>query len=178
MTIESVENFLLGVPVDYFVKVNMESYKQIVDALGGVNVNNKFTFTYEGVTFPAGPLFLENGEKALKYTRMRYEDPDGDFGRQERQKQVIRAIIEEGAQVSNINKFSDILEVLGDNIKTNLTFDEMMLLQKNYKNCRLNSKSFVVQGTGSNINGVYYYLVSEQERQKISAELKSHLNIN
>lgn len=177
MSIETVENFLLGVPVDYFVTVNMESFQQIVDSLGGVKVNNKFTFTYEGVTFPAGPLFLDSGEKALKYTRMRYEDPQGDFGRQERQKQVINAIIKEGAQVSNITKFTDILNVLGDNIKTNLTFDEMVLLQKNYKNCHLNSQSFVVQGKGSKINEIYYYIVNQQERQKISEQLKQHLNI-
>ncbi len=53
----------------------------------------------------------------------------------------------------------------------------MLLLQKNYKNCRLNTKNFVVQGTGSKINGVYYYIVTDPERQKISGELKNHLNL-
>lgn len=177
MTIETVENFLQGVPVDYFVKVNMESFKQIVDALGGVHVNNKFAFSYDGETFPAGQIFLDNGEKALKYTRMRYDDPKGDFGRQERQREVIRAIIEEGAQISNLTRFTDILAVLGDNIKTNLTFEEMKLLQKNYKNCRFNIQSFVVNGKGTMIDEVYYYIVSQEERQKISNQLKEHLGI-
>ena len=51
MSIQSVENFLNGVPVDYYVEVNMESYKQLVDAIGGVTVNNKLHLIMEGTLF-------------------------------------------------------------------------------------------------------------------------------
>src|SRR5690606_4075310 len=98
MTIDTVENFL-DVPIDYYVKVNMEGLEQIVDALGGIQVESTFAFSYEGSTFEEGTLTL-TGEEALRYARMRKGDPKGDFGRQDRQKQVIAGIIDKGANLS------------------------------------------------------------------------------
>lgn len=57
-------------PVDYFVKVNMESFRNIVDTLGGITVNSTFAFNYDGHSFSKGEITL-NGEEALAYTRMR-----------------------------------------------------------------------------------------------------------
>lgn len=178
MEIKTVENFLNGVPIDYYVQVNMESYQQLVDAIGGVTVNNTMAFNYGGYNFPVGQITL-NGDKALNYTRMRYDDPRGDFGRTERQRQVVSAIINQGAQVGNITKINDVLKVLGDNVKTNLSFDEMNLLLSNYKDCRLNSQTFEVNGVGKTLDdNLWYYIVSDQERQKISARLKEHLQLS
>src|SRR5690606_29205840 len=73
MAIDTVENFL-DIPIDYFVQVNMESFKDIVDAVGGVTVNNSFSFNAGGYTFNEGQISL-NGAEALAYSRMRYEDP-------------------------------------------------------------------------------------------------------
>ena len=50
MAADTVEE-LLDVPVDYFVKVNMESFKDIVDTLGGITVNSTFAFSYDGHSF-------------------------------------------------------------------------------------------------------------------------------
>lgn len=106
----TVEQFL-DIPIGYYIKANMESFKDMVDAVGGVIVNNAFAFEYEGESFPKGEITL-NGEKALKYTRMRYDDPRGDFGRQDRQKQVIEAIIKKGASFSSLVNYNDILEAM------------------------------------------------------------------
>jgi polyisoprenyl-teichoic acid--peptidoglycan teichoic acid transferase len=134
MTMATVEHFL-DIPIDYYIKVNMESFRDIVDAVGGVTVNNPFAFTYEGVTFPKGEITL-NGEKALKYSRMRKSDPRGDFGRQDRQKQIIEAIIQKGASFSSLTNYDEVLTAIGKNMKTNLTFDEMQEIQANYKEAR------------------------------------------
>ncbi|MBA2877144.1 LCP family protein required for cell wall assembly [Anoxybacillus kamchatkensis] len=175
MTIATVEKFL-DIPVDYYIKVNMESFKDIVDALGGVTVNNPFAFTYEGVSFPKGEITL-NGEKALKYSRMRYDDPRGDFGRQDRQKQIIEAIIKKGASFSSLTNYSDVLSAIGKNIKTNLTFEEMKLIQSNYKEARHNIEQLHIKGKGTKMNGVYYLMVPEEERLQISNKLKEHLQM-
>jgi polyisoprenyl-teichoic acid--peptidoglycan teichoic acid transferase len=176
MAIKSVENFL-DIPIDYYTKVNMESFKGIVDALGGVTVNNqKFAFNFEGYSFPVGSLNL-SGEEALAYSRMRKADPRGDFGRNERQRQVINAIVNEGAQVSSVTKLGDILGVLGDNIKTNMSFDEMKDIQANYKGARKNVQSLEIKGQGGKINGVYYFNVNDEERNRISSVLKEHLEL-
>jgi polyisoprenyl-teichoic acid--peptidoglycan teichoic acid transferase len=175
MTMATVEHFL-DIPIDYYIKVNMESFRDIVDAVGGVTVNNPFAFTYEGVTFPKGEITL-NGEKALKYSRMRYDDPRGDFGRQDRQKQIIEAIIQKGAGFSSLTNYDEVLAAIGKNIKTNLTFDEMQEIQANYKEARHHIEQLHITGKGTKINGIYYLLVPEEERLAISNKLKEHLEL-
>ncbi|MCS0542957.1 LCP family protein, partial [Aeromonas veronii] len=169
MTIDSVENFL-DVPIDYYVKVNMEGLQQIVDALGGVQVNSTFAFSYEGASFSEGTQTL-NGEEALKYARMRYDDPRGDFGRQDRQKQVIQGIIDKGASITSVTKIDDILGALGNNVKTDISFDEMKTIQANYKGARHNIEQFSIDGIGKTLDA-WYWIVSEDERQAVSSRLK------
>ncbi|WP_226529246.1 LytR family transcriptional regulator [Metabacillus niabensis] len=176
MAINTVENFL-DVPVDYFVKINMESFKDTVDAVGGVEVNNTLNFSYDGYDFPEGKITLD-GDKALAFTRMRKEDPRGDFGRQERQRQIIEAVIKKGANVSSITKFGDMFGVVRDNVKTNLTFDEMWDIQANYKTAAQNLEQFQVEGSGDTIDGIYYYIVPEENRLALSDQLKEHLEIS
>jgi len=176
MAMDTVENFL-DIPIDYFIKVNMESFKDIVDAVGGVTVNNDFAFNYSGYTFNEGEITLD-GKAALAYSRMRYEDPRGDFGRQDRQKQIIQAVIEKGATFSTLSKFNNILAIIGDNIKTNLTFDDMVDIQANYKDARHSLEKLQVNGSGTMINGIYYLVVPEENRTTLSATLQEHLSID
>ncbi|MDQ0227174.1 polyisoprenyl-teichoic acid--peptidoglycan teichoic acid transferase TagU [Metabacillus niabensis] len=175
MTVATVENFL-DVPVDYFVKINMESFKDTVDAVGGVEVENNLDFTYEGYHFTKGTIQLD-GKKALAYSRMRKEDPRGDFGRQERQRQIIEAVIKKGANISSVTKFGDMFGVVRDNVKTNLTFDEMWDIQANYKEASKKLEQFQVKGANERIDGIWYYLVPEEERLALSNQLKEHLEI-
>ncbi|MCH6268562.1 LCP family protein, partial [Neobacillus citreus] len=129
MAMDTVENFL-DIPIDYYIQINMEGFKDIVDAVGGVTVQNDLDFTVGQYHFAKGKITL-NGDEALSYSRMRHEDPRGDFGRQERQRQIIQAVIKEGASLSTLTNFSDIFSALGKNVKTNLTFDQMAAIQKN-----------------------------------------------
>ena len=175
MSIATVENFL-DIPIDHYVQINMEGFKDIVDAVGGVTVQNDLNFTYEGVHFPKGELTL-SGEKALKYSRMRYEDPRGDFGRQARQRQIIQAVIKEGASLNTITNYGDIFQALGSNVKTSLKFDEMVTIQSKYKAASKDMEQEQVKGNGSKIDGVYYYIVPEEEQNRIQTLLKEQLDI-
>lgn len=175
MAMDTVENFL-DIPIDYYVQINMEGFKDIVDAVGGVTVNNDLDFTYEGVHFTKGELNL-NGEKALKYSRMRYDDPRGDFGRQTRQRQIIQGVIKEGASLSTLTNYGDIFSALGKNVKTNLTFDQMIDIQKNYKQVGNNVQQMEIRSQGTKINGIYYGIVSGEEKQRIQTELKTQLEL-
>ncbi|KAB7706666.1 LytR family transcriptional regulator [Bacillus aerolatus] len=175
MAAKTVEEFL-DVPVDYYVEMNMDGFKDIVDAVGGISVNSTFAFSYEGADFAKGTIHL-NGEEALKYSRMRYEDPQGDFGRQTRQRQVIQGILEKGASVQSIWKYDDILGAMEKNVQTNLSLDEMKDIQKNYAAARKNIRQEQIKGTGQKINGVYYYIVQDEEKERLSAIFKKHLNM-
>ncbi|WP_108669014.1 LytR family transcriptional regulator [Peribacillus acanthi] len=170
MSIATVENFL-NIPIDYYMKLNMEGFKDIVDAVGGVTVQNDLDFTYNGTHFPKGEIKLD-GESALKYSRMRYDDSRGDFGRQQRQRQIIQAVMKEGASLSSLANYDDIFKVIGKNVKTNMTFSEMMDIQKNYKDATKTVEQIAVKGKGTKIDGVYYLLVSDEERQRVAGFMK------
>lgn len=175
MAIATVENFL-DIPIDYYMRVNMEGFKDIVDAVGGVTVNNKFEFTQSNIHFPVGEQRLD-GKEALAYVRMRKKDPRGDFGRNDRQKEVIQAIIKEGAQISSIPKVTNILSAVGKNVRTDINFNEFKTLQGNYGQTYKNVETLQITGSGTKINGVYYFQVPESERSRVSNELKEHLEL-
>lgn len=59
--------------IDHYVTIDMAGLKELVDAVGGIEVNNSFQFTFQDSTFDVGQIHL-NGENALKYSRMRYDD--------------------------------------------------------------------------------------------------------
>ncbi|WP_412838410.1 LytR family transcriptional regulator [Bacillus velezensis] len=173
MAADTVED-LLDVPVDYFVKVNMESFKDTVDTLGGITVNSTFAFNYDGHSFGKGNISL-NGEEALAYTRMRKEDPRGDFGRQQRQRQVIEGIISKGANISSVTKFGDMFKVIENNMKTNMSFDDMWTVMTDYKNARSKVTQHELKGTGTRINNIYYYKLDEASLASVKKELKESL---
>ncbi|MEC1524802.1 LytR family transcriptional regulator [Neobacillus niacini] len=175
MSIKTVESFL-DVPIDYYVQVNMNGFKDLVDAVGGVTVDNTLDFSYEKTDFPIGQLKL-NGQEALKYSRMRAFDPQGDIGRQERQRKIIQAFIKEAVKIETLTNYGSILEVIGDNVKTNLTFEQMKEIQANYAETRHNLEQIQINGSGKEENGVYYYIVPEAERTKLSETIKKHLDI-
>ncbi|NYE08675.1 LCP family protein required for cell wall assembly [Bacillus niacini] len=176
MAVDTVENFL-DIPIDYYVKINMEGFKDIIDTVGGIDVENDLAFKIEGFSFPAGKIHL-NGEEALAFIRMRYDDPNGDFGRQERQRQVIQAVIKEGASITSLSKAPDIFQAIGSNIKTNLTFEEMISIQKNYKEAGKNIEQLTIISEGKIIDNIYYGIVTIAEQQRIQDELKAQLELN
>ncbi|TCW58898.1 LytR family transcriptional attenuator [Bacillus thuringiensis] len=176
MSVKTVENFL-NVPVDHYIEVNMAGFRDIVDAVGGVDVNNDLEFTSRDQHFAKGNIHL-NGETALKYTRMRYEDPRGDFGRQMRQRQVIQAVIKKGASVSSLASYGDILKAIEKNVKTSLTQDQMFDIQKNYKDCMENSEEIQIPGDGHKAaDGIWYYYVPDAAKQDITNKLRAHLEV-
>jgi polyisoprenyl-teichoic acid--peptidoglycan teichoic acid transferase len=175
MSMDTLENFL-DIPIDYYLKVNMEGFKDIVDAVGGITVNNEFAFTQSKIHFAEGAINL-NGEEALAYVRMRKQDPSGDFGRQNRQRQVIQGVIDKGLSVGSLTKFDDIFEALGGNVKTNIMFDEMVDIQSKYRSAAGSIEQMQLKATGQYINGISYQLVSNEEQQRIQNELKEHLGV-
>jgi polyisoprenyl-teichoic acid--peptidoglycan teichoic acid transferase len=175
MALETVENYL-DIPLDYFITVNMAGFQDMVDALDGVTVDNAFAFEQNSHHFEEGEVHL-NGEEALAFARMRKEDPEGDFGRNTRQRQVVNAMISEGAQFSSVTRIGDILDAIGGNVATNLDFEKMRKLQSNYSDTRHNQETLDINGSDEMIDGIYYYSVSDEERSRLSSELRTHLNL-
>lgn len=174
MAMDTVEN-LLDIPLDYYVFINMEGFLQIIDTLGGVTIENDMDLTYDSYHFPKGELSL-NGDEALIFSRIRYEDPRGDFGRQIRQRQIIEAVMKKASTPSVILKASDMLDVVGDNVRMNFTVKDLIQLQSIYKkmDSSIEQLSFEAEG-GQMIDQIWYYVPDETELQQIQTELKTHL---
>ncbi|WP_332695102.1 LCP family protein [Halalkalibacter lacteus] len=175
MTIDTVEQFL-DIPIDHYVSINMEGFKGLVDAMGGVTVVNDFAFTQSGHSFAEGELFL-NGDEALAYARMRKKDPRGDFGRNDRQRQIIDAVIQEGAQLSSVTRVGDILGAVGQSVRTDLSLDDMWKVQSKYRDARHNIEQMEVKGNSTTINGIYYLQVPDAEVARVRTELRNHLGL-
>lgn len=73
---DTVENYL-NIPINHYVSINMAGLKELVNAVGGIEVNNNLTFSQDGYDFTIGKISLD-GEQALSYSRMRYEDRSVD----------------------------------------------------------------------------------------------------
>jgi LCP family protein required for cell wall assembly len=179
LAMQTIENFT-GIKLDYYVRINMEALSALVDAVGGVTVYNTIDWTDEGYYkkgfhYTKGNLTL-NGPEALGFVRMRHEDPNGDFGRNQRQREVMTAIVNKAAKIQSIGSYTKILAALGDNVKTNMTFDDMKNIATNYRDVRSNIQEYEVQGTGSTQGGVYFFHVNDQEKQKVSNMLKDNLS--
>ena len=177
MSIDTVEN-LLSIPIDYYVAVNMEGFLSVIDEVGGIEVTNDMDLAHGGYSFPQGEIKL-SGQEALIYSRIRYEDPRGDFGRQMRQKLILEALLKEAKDPEIIFQIGDILDVLGDNIRMNFTASELKNFSGLYK--KLNSEIDIMQfenGVGQTIGKYWYYILDEQEVSTISQELNAHLGNN
>ncbi|MFD3446614.1 LytR family transcriptional regulator [Microbacteriaceae bacterium 4G12] len=175
MSVSTVEKFL-NIPIDYYIEVNMEGFKDIVDAVSGVDVNNDLEFTEGGVHFAKGNIHLD-GTKALAYTRMRKQDARGDFGRQMRQRQVMQAVIKKGANFSSLTNYGSILTAIQKNVKTNLTQDDMINIQKKYADAQQSTEEIQIPGDGRMMDGIWYYFVPNQAREELSQKLRQHLEL-
>lgn len=175
MSIATVENFL-NIPIDYYVEINMEGFKDVVDAVNGINVNNQYAFELDGITLEEGPQHL-NGTETLAYARMRKEDPRGDIGRGERQREVISKIIQKGKSLSTLTNYDDILDALENNIKTNLTLNEIIDMQSAYRPAADMLEKLEIEGEGGFVGDIWYYMVEDETRQSLSDQLRSHLNL-
>lgn len=173
MSMNTVQNYL-DIPIDHFVSINMGGLEQLVDALGGVEVANNQEFTQDGNTFAYGKISL-NGEQALAYIRMRKNDPKGDYGRQERQRNVVQAIAKKALSLDGATNYQSILTAVSQNMKTDLTFDNLKTLALDYRNSLDNVRTLQLTGEGFMQDGVSYQRVSQDELARVQKELKQQL---
>ena len=177
MSINSVQN-MLNLPIDYYVTVDMGGLMGLVDAVGGLDITPVLTFTYEGESFTEGEFRHVDGEAALRYARMRYDDPEGDMGRQKRQQYVIQKLVEKLLNITSVTRYEEILKTLENSVRTNFTLDKLLSIKNNYPKALKNFESDKISGSGTMIGGVYYFVVPEEERLRISNVLRESLELS
>ena len=176
MTVDTVQNFL-DIPIDFFAEIDMDGFMTLVDVVGGVTVHNEFAFSEGGIHFAAGELRLNSSREVLEYVRMRFQDPRGDFGRQERQRNVLVALVNELA-MNAITGFQEIFDTVGDNLRTNMTMGNIISISMNYHNALNEVNQMELRGQGQRINGIYYQVIPDAQLQETRGILRQHLELN
>ena len=175
MAMDTVQKYV-GIPIDHYVSINMKGLKELVDAVGGVEVNNDFTFSQDGYDFTIGKITLD-GDQALSYSRMRYEDPNGDYGRQGRQRKIVEGVAKKVLSLNGVSNYQPILNTLESNMKTDMSFDEMKKIALDYRDAFSTIKQDQLQGESFMQNNISYQKVSDQELDRVKKELKDQMNL-
>lgn len=140
---KTVSDFL-GIPIHYYIRTDFTALKQAVDLVDGVDVNVAQDLTDPeypceknesiacGFSIMAGNQHF-NGSAALKYARCRKGDCGDDYGRAKRQQDILVAIREK-ANTKNLltdpAKISELINIIGDNVRTDLAAWEIERLSK------------------------------------------------
>ncbi len=175
MSMDTVQKYL-DIPVDHYISINMAGLKELVDAVGGIEVNNDLTFSQDNYDFTIGKITLD-GDQALAYSRMRHEDPNGDYGRQERQRKIVEGIAKKVLSFDGVSKYQDILSAVESNMKTDMSFDNMRTIALDYRDAFKTIKQDQLKGEGFMQDGISYQRVSEEELNRVQTELKEQLNL-
>ncbi|WP_188454975.1 LCP family protein [Virgibacillus oceani] len=181
-TIETVENFL-NVPVDYYVRVNFEAFIGVINSLGGITYDVPFEIYEQDSNDNADAIHLQpgeqllNGEEALALARSRKYDSDIERGK--RQQEIIKRIGKKATSASTIFKLGNVLDAIGPNLKTNLTFDEMKSFLTYGINKNIAIEMINLDGSGGFMDDdLWYYVVDEESRASVQEELREHLDLS
>lgn len=165
LTRDAVEKFL-GIKVDYYVTTEFSGFANIIDLLGGIELEVESRMRYYGidVAIELDPgLQLLDGDKALQYVRFR-SDGEGDLGRVRRQQQFLKALLEELIAFRNVLKFHRLLPELAQNLKTDMELGQAILLANKLKSVDIAEiNTLTLPGRPGNIQGISYILPHEEE---------------
>jgi len=134
-------SYNFGFPVHYYVRVNFEGFRRLIDMIGGIDIDVPHeirddqypdeNYGYDPLYIPAGRIHMD-GDLALKYARTR--KADNDFERARRQQQIILAVRDKVLSLnllpSLIPKIPELLRTLSDSIQTDIPMDELIMLAR------------------------------------------------
>ncbi len=180
-TIETVEE-MLDIPVDYYVKMNFNAFIDVINALEGIEVEVPYELSEKDSEDRNHAINLEpglqelNGEEALALARTRKLDNDIERGK--RQQEILKAIVKKGSSVKSVSKYADVMEAVGDNMSTDLSFDEMKsFINYAAAGTSLDIETLNLAGQDAYIDGIYYYQLDDEELDQTILTLKEHLEL-
>lgn len=179
---------LLGIEINYTFKVGFDTVTDIVDAVGGIDVNVEPGYECSnflhapGLSVHAGVNHL-NGEQALGYARERYAYSEGDRQRTKNQQQVLMGIVDKITSPAIVTNYASIMDSMSDTFSTTMSSQEISDLIKYQlnKNPKWKMEQYMVNGTGdtlmcAELGNAAYVMVPDQStvttaKNKINAVL-------
>lgn len=197
--IKTVEQYL-HLKINGYALVNMGGLIKTVNEVGGVKVVSPLSFTFcpqnsqtygkemyrftQGqsayqVSFDGGKTWetkqTMTGNAALAFSRMRDQDPQGDYGRQQRQRLLIKALMEKSINPSLLNDQS-YMDKIADNVRTDLSFDDVMILLTHYHLNQSQIQTDYLHGQLDQVNGIDYQASTEAEKQMVTQQIQQVLH--
>ncbi|HEM3121544.1 LCP family protein [Streptococcus suis] len=184
MAIATIEK-MMDINIDRYIEINMDGLVELVDAVGGIEVNNTLGFpisisehepAYTSIVQPGKQLV--NGDQALVYARMRYDDPEGDIGRQRRQREVIMAIIKKLLQLDGLTQYKKILTAISNNMRTNIEISPATIPSLlGYKDSVSKLNSYQLRGVDQMVDEIYYQLPTSTHLLEMQNILKKSIGL-
>jgi len=167
MAVNSVEK-LLDAPIDHYASINFEGFVQMVDTLGGISlpiaqdIVNKGA-DHEKFTIKANKE-LYSGQEALNYVRYR-EDAGGDVSRTERNRVFLESLMHRATSLKQWNEIPQLLGIVGENFRTDLTPSELTDLAKQFLQTELRIRSYTLHGTGERMGkqNLWYFVADKED---------------
>ncbi|MCZ8537106.1 LCP family protein [Paenisporosarcina quisquiliarum] len=178
-TIETVEN-LLEVPVDYYVRMNFNAFIDVVDAFEGINVNVPYDRLEKDeedqytIKLKKGFQKLD-GREALALARTRKLDNDIERGK--RQQEILSAIVKKASSASSFTKYGNVIDAVGDNMKTDMTFDEMKSFLSYIKDGMPQVDTMTLSGYDDTTTNTYFWRLDQEVLSETQNLLKDHLKL-
>lgn len=178
---ESTSHLLGDVPIDRYLRVNVQAIEKLVDALGGVTVYVPKDMKYQDdsqhlyINLKEGKQHLD-GDKTLQLLRFR-KDNLGDIGRIQRQQMVTRALVEQALKPQTLLKIPDILSILQAYIDTNLTTEELFAIAGMAAQTKRNDVQMLILPGDFSRNGrreVSYWLPNQRKIQTLMTQYFDH----
>lgn len=175
---KSVED-LLGIRIDNYVILSYKGFKDIIDTIGGVEINVPFNMKYDD-TVAKPPLHINlkkglqilDGEKALQYVRYRHGYTEGDIGRINAQQEFIKAFIKKVTTPSILPRIPSLAVTLSRNLKTDLSLSDITKYAIAFaKNKPEKIDTAIIPGEGRYQDNVSYYYVDSQKAMEIASSM-------
>ncbi|WP_334329725.1 LCP family protein [Companilactobacillus sp. HBUAS59699] len=165
---------LLNVPVDYYALINISGMEKVINELGGVDITPTSTFSKDGFTFEQGVKTHMDGAKALAYSQETSSSSSGYLAHESRQGAMLAAIMHKCTSIKALmnQKF---IKTLCSQVQTDMTFDNLTTIIKNYKHFTEKIDDTHISGTTKVIDGQTFEVVSQSELQRVSDFIRGGL---
>lgn len=185
LTRKTVES-LLGVPMDYYVLIDVKAFERIIDALDGIDIDVEKRMYYEDPWDDNGGLVIDlypgmqhlTGDTAIQYVR--YRDGEGDIGRIQRQQHFMRAVLDKMLTPEILPKLPQLAEEVYSAVETDMPLSEMASLTTIVQSVREHGvESAMLPGKPAYLKDISYWLPDiNGVRELVAKQMNTELTGN
>lgn len=185
----TIEN-MMNIEIDGLVTVNLKGFKEIINAIGGIDISIERDMYYDdseknlNINFKAGETVHLDGEKAEEFFRWRNNNDEkntylDDTARIENQKLLINKVIEKVISFSSVSNVNEIFKVIKSNVTTDLSLDKIISYGLSFT--KINKDNIIVtslSGETKEVDGISYFIYDKGQIASLNNEYKNIESLN